>query len=386
VIDFPNSPTTGQTFTAAGVTWTWDGVKWTANGLNVAYLPLQGGTMLGPLTLVGNPTAPLMAAPKQYIDALPVMGDNRIINGDMRIDQRNNGATGTATGYTIDRWVYDASQASKGNWRRGGAAVGFGGCLVFTSTSAFASAASDYFQFFQLVEADAVSDFQWGTAAAQPVTLSFWVNSSIAGTFAGAIVNDAGTRSYPFNYTVAANTWTKIVVTISGDTAGTWVMSGNARALIVRFDLGSGSTYRGPANAWASANYIGVTGAVSVVAVNAATFNLTGVKLEVGGVATPFNRQSLTKSMADCQRYFIGTQTFVLGGYGSSSGTEYFPVTFPVTMRAAPTMNFTGSGGIGYTAVGTGTISTFGFSSSVSPVAGPAGYAVNYNWNASAEL
>ena len=124
MIDFPASPTVGQIFTAGGATWTWDGSKWTGNGLNVAYLPLIGGTMLGPITLQGNPAGNLDAAPKQYVDTLSAgypLGDNRIINGDMRIDQRNAGASGTAAGYTVDRWVYGGTVPElQGNWRGAG--------------------------------------------------------------------------------------------------------------------------------------------------------------------------------------------------------------------------------------------------------------------------
>src|SRR4029077_17417242 len=133
----------------------------------------------------------------------------------------------------------------------------------------------------------AVSDFNFGTANAQSVTLAFWVQSSLTGTFSGSIRNPAGTRTYPFTFSIpAANTWTKITITIPGDTAGTWVMSGNAGAVLVAFNFRAGSTSRRSANAWASAAYIAATGAVSVVGTNGATFYVTGVKLEIGSVAT----------------------------------------------------------------------------------------------------
>ncbi len=279
------------------------------------------------------------------------MGDNRIINGDMRIDQRNGGASGTATGYTVDRWAYAASQASKGTWQQGGSGgaalpIGFTSFLLFTSSSAFASAATDFFYLCQRIEADMITDFCWGRANAQPVTLSFWTFSSLTGTFSGAIRNDAGTRSYPFSYAIpVASTWTKIVVTIPGDTAGTWVMSGNAIAAIVEFDLGCGANFRGPAGSWASANYIGVTGAVSIVGTNGAVFDVTGVKLEIGSVATPYNRQSLAKSMADCQRYYqklTGSPCIGAQGYASSAGAYSHTIGFP-SMRAAPTASLIGS-------------------------------------------
>jgi hypothetical protein len=220
--------------------------------------------------------------------------------------------------------------------------IGFGYVLQFTSLSAYASLAADSFWLGQFIEADMVSDFAWGTASAQPVTLSFWANSTLTGTFGGSIQNYAGTRSYPFTYSIpVANTWTKIAVTIPGDTAGTWVLQGNAGSMTVLFDLGTGSTKRGPAGAWASANYQGATGAVSVVGTNAAVFNVTGVKLETGSVATPFNRQSLAKSMADCQRYYeTGAEPYSYRGSITGLTAAYDAVPFQVVKRAVPTMTF----------------------------------------------
>jgi hypothetical protein len=319
MIDFPASPTVGQQFTAAGVTWVWDGTKWAASGLSIAYVPLAG--------------------------FVPAMNDNRIINGDMRIDQRWNGASGTANGYTVDRWQYLGSLV-KGTWQRvptNTAAFGFLYCLSFISSSAYASIPADYFVFTQFIEADMVGDFAWGTANAQPVTLSFWVNCSLAGTFSGAIRNAAATRSYPFIYSVsAANTWTKITITIPGDATGTWVSSGNAASVHAIFDLGSGSTSRGPSGAWASANYLGAIGAQSIVAVNAATFYVTGVKLEIGSVATPYNRQSLAKCLADCQRYYRNDIAVYANAYALAGNNVGSTVSYS-SMRIAPTITFSGA-------------------------------------------
>ena len=320
----------------------------------------QVTTSLGPYALIASPTftgvpaAPTPApgtnttqlATTAFVSALPAaMGDNRIINGDMRIDQRNNGASGTASAYTADRWTFNSGGvAGKGTWQRqsGVSCPGFPYCLGFTSSSAYTPAATEAFQLAQTLEADAVSDFGWGTANAQPVTLSFWAYSSLTGAFSGAIGDYAFTRAYPFSYLLpTANTWTKIVVTIPGDTGGAWVMNGNAGSVAVDFDLGTGATYRGAAGAWAATGYIGVTGAVRVISTNGAIFYVTGVKLEIGSVATPFNRQSLAKSMADCQRYYqIGSTQLNL--YSLAGGASVnLPLTTP--MRAAPTIvpNFT---------------------------------------------
>jgi hypothetical protein len=312
MIDFPASPTNGQVFTSGGSSWTYDGTKWVA---------------------AGNAIMPPLAT-----------GDNRIINGDMRIDQRNNGAAGGAVGaYTVDRWNYLATQTGKIQWQRTSITnlPGYAYCLQFASLSAYAVTASDTFVIVQPIEADAVTDFAWGGASAQPVTLSFWVFSSLTGTFSGSVRNYANTRSYPFTYSLpSANTWTKIVVTIPGDTAGTWVFSGNGGGITVGFDLGTGATYRGPAGVWAGTQYNGVTGSISIVSTNAALFCVTGVKLEIGSVATPFNRQSLAKSMADCQRYYCVMYALSMLGYTPTVGSGFgYSTGFPTSMRAAPTIN-----------------------------------------------
>jgi len=341
MIDFPASPTVGQQFTAAGVTWVWDGVKWAASGLSVAFLPLAGGTMTGPIVLAADPIANLQAATKQYVDG-GRLGDNRIINGDMRIDQRNGGAQGTLAGYTVDRWVYGATQSGKVQWGQAGGPTGFGYCLNVTSSSAYTPLATDLFYLYQSIEADMVSDFAWGSASAQPVTLSFWAYSSKTGSFSGAITNYAGTRSYPFSYSLpTASTWTKLTVTIPGDIAGTWVMKGNAGSVIVYFDVGCGTAGRAAAGAWLAGNFNGVTGAQSIINTNGASYGLTGVKLEIGSVATPFNRQSLAKTLADCQRYYyqgVPPLKGLVSGTLPSTALSRLSCRHPVTMRAAPTI------------------------------------------------
>ena len=323
-----------------------------------SYLALSGGTMTGAMTLAADPAANLQPATKQYVDAVRV-GDNRIINGDMRIDQRNNGASGAngaGVGYWLDRWATSGSVASKYTVGRnlGSLATppGFPYYFGFTSSSAYALLAADYFYCSQPIEADMVSDFAWGTANAQPVILSFWAFSSLTGTFGGCITNYASTRSYPFSYSIpVANTPTKIAVTIPGDTAGTWVMNGNAGAARLYFSLGAGTTYSGPAGAWASASYFSATGAVSVVGTNGATFYVTGVKLEIGSVATPFNRQSLAKSMADCQRYYQqiggGAVSVTLQGYAPAANSTLACTINYSTMRANPTAARIGAWTIG---------------------------------------
>jgi hypothetical protein len=418
MIDFPANPTVGEEFTdpASGATWTWDGVKWTAAGLNVAYLPLRGGTMLGPLVLEADPTAPLEPVTLQMFDRYPMIGDSRIINGDMRIDQRNAGASGSGTStYTIDRWYYSSTQPAKGTWGRNVNAVasppGFPYYWGFQSSSTYVLTATDNFFVRQYIEADMVSDFAWGTPNAQPVTLSFWAYSNQTGTFSGSIVLvPAGTRSYPFQFSIpVANTWTKITITIPGDTAGAWSMSGSGASVGLLFNLGSGTNSLGPANVWATAFYAGATGSVQVAATNAATFYVTGVKLEIGTVATPYNRQSLAKSMADCQRYFEKSFSSAVGSplalntgemFGishNSSGIYRAEVPFKVTKRAAPTILIYDNNGVaGNVSYYISTWATGSPTWSVVPTGAIAGFYSGYalagvietqfGWTASAEL
>ncbi len=337
-----NSSATGS---GGGQLYTWfnDGnsSQWVPTSNAAASLLPASTTVLGGVKVDGTT---IQAAADGTISTTVVpMGDNRIINGDMRLDQRNNGGTGTANGYTVDRWQFYYTVAGKLTWSRNIYALAthpqFPYYFGYGVTTVYTPAAGDTFIHFQIIEADMVSDFAWGTASAQPVTLSFLVNSNLTGTFSGAIQNMAGNRSYPFTYSIpAASVWTKIVVTIPGDTAGTWVMSGNAGSIVLDFDLGSGATFRAPAGAWAASNYKGANGAVNLVANNSANWLVTGVKLEIGSVATPYNRQSLAKSMADCQRYYF-SGNFRGAGYANTAGAFLaWSWAFPVTMRAAPTI------------------------------------------------
>jgi hypothetical protein len=275
---------------------------------------------------------------------------NKIINGACVIDQRNAGASVTpANGtYTLDRWKCYQTTASKFSVQQNAGSVtppvGFTNYLGATSLSAYSVSASDYYTVQQPIEAFNTADLAWGTANAKTVTLSFWVRSSLTGTFGGAIFNAAGDRSYPFTYTVSsANTWEYETITIAGDTSGNWGTT-TGISLQICFSLGAGSTYSGTAGAWASTLYASATGAVSVVGTNGATWYVTGVQLEAGTTASPFEYRQYTNEFTLCQRYYYkisvqggATDTPFALGYTNSSSTMRPFVTFPTPMRVRPT-------------------------------------------------
>jgi hypothetical protein len=269
---------------------------------------------------------------------------NRIINSNMAIDQRNAGASVTPLDgtYTLDRWAAGVSQTSKLTVQQNSTApVGFVNSLLVTSSSAYSISSGDYFLLYQSIEGNNTADLGWGTANAKTVTLSFWVRSSLTGTFGGSLRNSGSTRSYPFSYTVsAANTFEQKTITITGDTSGTWLTT-NGLGIRVSFGLGVGSDFSGTAGAWASANYASATGAVSVVGTNGATWYITGVQLEVGTQATTFTTAggSYGAELLLCQRYYWKyINDYIVSGFNENSSGFLAAFTLPTQMRTAPTM------------------------------------------------
>jgi hypothetical protein len=271
---------------------------------------------------------------------------NRIINGAMVIDQRNAGASVTPTTgvYLLDRWAVETSQNSKftygQNLNSATLPTGFSNYLGCQTASAYSVGTTDYFLLQQKIEGFNVSDLGWGTANAKTVTLSFQVYSSLTGTFGGNLQNNANNRFYPFSYTIpVANTWTTISVTIAGDTTGTWLTT-NAIGIMIRWSLGTGSTYLGAAGSWGSTVYLGVTGQQQVVGTLNSTFYITGVQLEVGTNATSFDYRPYGTELALCQRYYqTSTNTT---GICNSTTTAIFNVGTQVAMRASPTIGLSG--------------------------------------------
>jgi hypothetical protein len=275
---------------------------------------------------------------------------NRIINGDMRIDQRNAGAAVTVNStsdfFPVDRFsgygqvsdgVYTLQQSSV-------APAGFVNSILATVTTADTSVgASQYYFLTQRIEGTNCSDLGFGTASAKTVTVSFWVRSSLTGTFGGSLANSAFNRSYPFSYTInSANTWEQKSITITGDTSGTWLTT-NGIGLRVYWDFGSGSDNVATAGSWLGAGEVGVTGGTRLISTSGATFYITGVQLEVGSTATSFDYRPYGTELNLCYRYYYkvkssGTSFSNLGtGYNTATTTANIMVFFPVTLRTRPT-------------------------------------------------
>jgi hypothetical protein len=233
---------------------------------------------------------------------------NRIINGAMTFSQRNGTssvAVNDAAPYVLDRYfAQDATDGAFTVEQSSVAPAGFNNSMLITVTTADASiAAGQLARVVQRIEGFNVADFGFGATNAQPVTLSFWVRSSLTGTFGGALSNSAFNRSYPFSYTInAANTFEYKTITIAGDTTGTWVIN-NGIGLEVNFGLGVGSTYSGTAGSWSGSGLMSSTGATNLMGTSGATFYITGVQLEKGSTATSFDYRPYGTEELLCQRY-----------------------------------------------------------------------------------
>ena len=307
------------------------------------------------VTLNGSNGITFNDGSSQTAAASPLGLKNRLINGDMRIDQRNAGASVTpangATTYVVDRFKFFVNQASKLTAQQSTTApAGFTNSLLITSSSAYSPSGTDIFNFEQTIEGYNVADLGWGTANAQPITISFWVRSSVTGTFGGALLNSAQNRSYPFTFTInSANTFEQKSITVAGDTSGTW-LTNNGAGLTICLSMGAGTTYRGTAGAWAGTTYYSATGAVSLVATSGATFYITGYQLEIGSTATPFERRLYNQELANCQRYYwqqnyTGTYEAILDpARAGATNNAYGTFCFPVTMRSAPSVSNNGVG------------------------------------------
>ena len=276
---------------------------------------------------------------------------NRIINGSMVIDQRNAGASISipdSNVYPIDRFIFrnatdgTATGQQSSTVPTGG---GFVNSVVWTVGTADASlGTSQYARIAQVIEGYNMADLQWGTSSAKTVTISFWVRSSVTGTFSVVLYNAGTTRGFASNYTIsAANTWEQKTITVTGCPDGTWG-STNGGGVTVSFGLGAGTDYQIAAGSWVTTSNVPLasTSQTNLMATAGATFYITGVQLEVGSTATSFDYRPYGTELALCQRYYYrNTATTAFGAFSVyapavNATNVYLPIQFPVTMRTSP--------------------------------------------------
>ena len=324
-MSFPTNPTNGQIATLS------NGITYSYTSSTNYWARLAGG----------------VSAPPSF--------KNRLINGAMTFAQRGSSpvsnavASSTIKYNTLDRWGYWAGSVGYFYLEQSTVAPpGYTNSALITSGSATTVSSGVYATFSQRIEGYNVADLAWGTSSAQSVTVSFWVNCSVTGTFSGYVFNSGYSYCYPFTFTISsANTWVQITKTISGPTTGSW---NNTTGIGLEFGitLAAGSSWTATANAWTSTSYaISSPGSTNLLATNGATMYVTGVQLEAGSSATTFDYRDYTRELQMCQRYYYRIQAFS-GTSGVNIGSinlytyqaGYFPIVFPVAMRVNPTGSY----------------------------------------------
>ena len=281
---------------------------------------------------------------------------NMLINGSHDVNQRDQGSfTPSHNNFCSDRWRMELSDASKYTAEQSSTSPdGYRKSLKITSSSAFTPASDDYFLVTQDIEGFNSAPAAFGSSAAKSVTLSFWVRSSLTGTFACAIRNSGFNRTHIKEYTIStADTWEHKTLTFPGITDGTW-NTGSTVGIRVHWSLGAGSDFHGAADTTLSTNDFATSSSTNVVATNGATWFMTGAQFELGATATPFEHRSYGDELARCQRYFqtsfnsnpsttnTDNNGVAFAGGGATGNTTSFIggayiQLFP-TMRAAPTV------------------------------------------------
>ena len=274
---------------------------------------------------------------------------NLIINGAMQVDQRNSGSAVTGisdtSNYVPDRFQIRVDGSGSGRMTAQqvtDAPANFKNSLKITVTTTDASpTASEGYAIRQSIEGQNMSHLNFGTSDAQTITVSFYVKSSVTGDFSLNLGNGSSTRWYGALYTVnTADTWERKTVTLIGDTTGTWA-SDNTSGLVVVFGLGGGSSRTTTPDTWQtlSGTQTFTTGGTNLFATSSATWQITGVQLEVGSVATPFEHRSFGEELALCQRYcFRMNSNRIASGTVGSSTEAFFVTHLPVSMRATPSL------------------------------------------------
>lgn len=269
---------------------------------------------------------------------------NKIINGKMEIAQRGASFSAIATGdYSLDRWGFGNSSTSVATASQQSDAPSsneFQSSLRIAITTADTSiAAGDFMHVWQRVEGFNARDL-----IGRAFTLSFWVRSSKTGIHCVSLRNSGLDMAYVAEYTIAvANTWEYKTITVSSGlpTTGTWNWT-NGIGLDVGWTLATGATYQTTANTWQTGNFLSTANQVNCLDTIGNIFAITGVQLEVGSVATPFEHRSYGVELALCKQYTHVANYYELwlaGGVANAGTTVGQIVSFPVPMRATPSLS-----------------------------------------------
>lgn len=279
---------------------------------------------------------------------------NRAINGQFRVNQAGfvPGTVLAAPDYVADQFQLTFSQASKlaaGTYSGAGDfPAGFAMSQKITTASAFAPGVGDLFTLQHPIEANDIIDFQLGLATAQTVTISFYVKGTLPGNYSLSLTNAGLSRSYVTTYPVTAN-WTRVSIVIPLDITGVWPVGGTGLGMWIRWDLGAGFnlTTASP-NAWGNGNVFRATGSVGLVSNAAASLWITGVQIELGSVATPYEEQHIGTELLSCARFYEVVRPVACYGYfGAAGGIAMAPIKFQQLKRIVPTMTVTSTGTVG---------------------------------------
>ncbi len=285
---------------------------------------------------------------KDVIPATPLSHRNMVINGAMQVSQRGTSASSvTSSQYLCDRWEYETlGEETVTLSQSTDSPSGFSNSFKVEITSADSDViASDYAVVKQVIEAQNLQHLKYGSSGAETITLSFHVKSSVAGTYAVGLEHGETASYYSKTYSISsANTWEKKTVTFTGNTA-TAINNDNGAGLHVNFALTAGTSYTTGSNgAWGAITNWFANHAVNVIGTANATFFITGVQLELGSVATPFEHRSYADELARCQRYYYkldaGSAHYVWGNEWGADNNYRGNHRFPVIMRAAPTFSY----------------------------------------------
>jgi hypothetical protein len=270
---------------------------------------------------------------------------NLIINGAMQVAQRGTSFSSVTTGaYHLDR--FKTILSGLGTWTMSQSTTapsGFSTSLKYECTTADASpAAGDYMALYHNLEGQNIQHLKKGTASAESLTLSFWVRSNKTGTYQVNLYDDDNNRVLGSTYSISsADTWEYKTITYSGDTTGS-LDNDNALSLHVEWWLGSGTNFSSGTipSSWEALDNTdrNASGTVNLADTIGNTFYITGVQLEVGNAATPFEHRSCGEELALCERYYQIASP--LAGHGHSTSVKT-SISFKTAMRSQPTLSFT---------------------------------------------